>query len=715
MQRFRSTIPAAVLLAASLLALSCAPSGPSGSGAALPTPPVAKVVPHELTMHGDVRVDNYYWLKERDNPEVIAYLKAENAYLDAVMKHTEPLQKKLYDEIVGRIKKDDDSVPYKRDDYYYYVRYVEGGEYPVYCRKKGSLDAPEEVMLDGNALSQGHNFFSLRGVQVSSGQDIVAYGVDTVGRRFYTISFKNLTTGESLPDVVPDVTGNLAWANDNRTVFYAKQDPETLRSYRIYRHVLGTDPAKDELVYEEPDDTFSSYVFKTRSKRYVMIGSFQTLSSEFRYLDADDPAGEFRVFEPRQRDHEYSVDHFGDHFYIRTNHDAKNFRLMKTPVTATGMENWEEVIPHRDDVFLQGFELFRDYLVVSERQGGLGQIRIIPFGGGEEHYLDFGEPAYLAFPSDNYDFDTDVVRYRYSSLTTPWSTYDYNMKTREKTLLKQEEVVGGFNRGDYVTERLSAPARDGKEVPVSLVYRKGTPKDGSAPLLLYAYGSYGATIDPTFDSARLSLLDRGFTFAIAHIRGSQTLGRDWYEDGKLFHKKNTFTDYIDVAEYLVKEGYTQTDRLFAMGGSAGGLLMGAVVNMRGDLFKGVIAAVPWVDVVTTMLDPDIPLTTAEYDEWGDPNQKDYYEYMLSYSPYDNVEAKDYPNMLVSTGLVDSQVQYWEPAKWVAKLRAMKTDNNLLLLHTNMEAGHGGATGRFKRHQETALRFAFMLDLVGITE
>ncbi len=715
MQRRRFAIPAAALFAATLLSFACAPSAPSGSGAALPEPPVAKVLPHELDMHGDVRVDDYYWLKERENPEVIAYLEAENAYKEAVLKHTEPLQQKLYDEIVGRIKKDDDSVPYERDGYYYYVRYVEGGEYPIYCRKKGSLDAEEEVMLDGNAMSEGHDFFSLRGVEVSSGQDIVAYSIDTVGRRFYTTSFKNLTTGETLADVLVDVTGNLAWANDNRTVFYAKQDPETLRSHRIYRHVLGTDPAEDELVYEEGDETFRCFVFKTRSKKYLMIGSFQSLSSEYRYLEADDPTAELRVFLPRQRDHEHSVDHYAGHFYIRTNHEAKNFRLMKTPIAATGMESWEEVIAHRDDVFLQGFQLFRDYLVISQRQGGLGQIRILPFGGAEEHYLDFGEPAYLAFPSDNYDFDTDVLRYRYSSLTTPWSTFDYNMESREKTLLKQEEIVGGYDPEEYETERLAVAARDGKEVPVSVVYRSGTPRDGSAPLLLYAYGSYGNTIDPTFNSARLSLLERGFTYAIAHIRGSQTLGRQWYEDGKLFHKKNTFTDYIDVADYLVKEGYTQSDRLFAMGGSAGGLLMGAVTNMRGDLFRGVIAAVPWVDVVTTMLDPDIPLTTAEYDEWGDPNQLDYYEYMLSYSPYDNVEAKDYPNLLVTTGLADSQVQYWEPAKWVAKLRAQKTDDNWLLLHTNMGAGHGGATGRFKRHKETAMEYAFMLDLAGITE
>lgn len=632
-----------------------------------------------------------------------------------MLQHTEPLREKLYEEIVGRIKEDDDTVPYKRDDYYYYARYVEGGEYPLHCRKQGSLEGDEQIMLDGNEMAAGHEFFSLRGLDVSSGQDVLAYAVDTVGRRFYTVYFKNLATGELLPDTLADVTGNVAWANDNRTLFYGKQDPETLRSYRIYRHVLGTDPAADELVYEEADDTFNTFVFKTKSKKYVIIGSSHTLSDEYRYLDADEPTGEFRVFLPRQRDHEYSIDHFGDYFYIRTNHEAKNFRLMRTPVTATGMENWQEVIPHRDDVYLNGVELFRDYMVVSERQAGLLQLRVMPFGGGEEHYLDFGERAYVAFPSDNYDFDTHVLRYRYSSLTTPWSTFDYDLETRQKTLLKQDEVVGDFDPANYVTERLAAPARDGKQIPVSVVYRRGTAKDGSHPLLLYGYGSYGITIDPTFNSARLSLLDRGFVFAIAHVRGSQVMGREWYEDGKLFHKKNTFTDFIDVAEHLIAAGYTTKDRLFALGGSAGGLLMGAIYNMRPDLFHGVIAAVPFVDVVTTMLDPDIPLTTGEYDEWGDPNQKDYYDYILSYSPYDNVAAKDYTNLLVTTGLHDSQVQYWEPAKWVAKLRALKTDSNHVLLHTNMEAGHGGASGRFKRHRETALEYAFLLDLAGIKE
>ncbi len=700
-------------LAATLCLLAaCAPTAPPE--AALPEPPTAKVVPHELEKHGDVRVDNYYWLKEREDPEVVAYLEEENAYLDAVMKHTEPLQETLYEEIVSRIKKDDDSVPYRRDGYYYYTRVVEGGEYGLYCRKKGSLEADEEILLDANEMAEGHEFFSLRGPSISSGQDIVAYGTDTVGRRFYNVRFKNLATGETLPDVIPDVTGNLAWANDNRTIFYTKQDAETLRWHQIYRHTLGTDPSEDELVYQEDDDTYRTFVYKTRSKKYIMIGSAHTLAAEYRFLDANRPTGEFKIVQARQREHEYSLDHYGDHFYVRTNHEAKNFRLMKTPVTAPGMENWREVIPHRDDVYLNGIELFNEHMAVSERKEGLIQMRIMPLAGGEEHYLDFGEPAYLAFPSDNYEFDTDVVRYRYSSLTTPWSVLDYNMETKEKTLLKEDEVVGDFDSANYETERLWAPARDGQQIPVSVVYRKGTPKDGSHPLLLYAYGSYGATIDPTFNSARLSLLDRGFIYAIAHIRGSQVMGRAWYEDGKLFNKKNTFNDFVDAGDYLVEQGYTQPDRLFAQGGSAGGLLMGAVYNMRPDLFKGLVARVPFVDVITTMLDPDIPLTTSEYDEWGDPNDKDYYDYILTYSPYDNVEEKDYTNLLVTTGLHDSQVQYWEPAKWVAKLRAMKTDQSKVLLHTNLEAGHGGATGRFKRHRETAMVYAFMLDLAGIS-
>jgi len=679
------------------------------------TPPKAAVKPVKLEKHSDVREDNYFWLKERENPEVIAYLEAENAYTDTMMSHTEGFQEELFEEIKGRIKQTDLSVPYKRDDYYYYTRVVEGKEYPIYCRKKGSLDAAEEIMIDANALAEGHKFSSVGGVDISSGQDIVSFAQDTLGRRFYSLRFKNLSTGELLPDEISNVTGNVAWANDNKTVFYAKQDPVTLRSYQIYRHELGTHPSADKLVYEEKDVTFSCYVFKTKSKKYVMIASNQSLSNEFRYIDADTPTGSFTVLQPRERNHEYDVDHYEDNFYIRTNLNAKNFRLMKTPVTRTTKRNWVEVIPNRDDVFLQGFEIFKDNLVVVERKEGLIQMRIRPWSGAGEHYLDFGEPAYLAYVSTNYQFDTPLLRYGYTSLTTPNSVYDYNMTTKEKTLLKQEEVLGGFNREDYVTERVSAPARDGKMVPVSIVYKKGTTNDGKNPLLLYGYGSYGASRDATFSSARLSLLNRGFIYAIAHIRGGQELGRAWYDDGKLLNKKNTFTDFIDCAEYMIKLGYTGPEHVYAQGGSAGGLLIGAVINMRHDLFKGVIADVPWVDVVTTMLDESIPLTTSEYDEWGNPNDKKYYEYMLSHSPYDNVEAKGYPNILITTSLFDSQVQYFEPAKWTAKLRTMKTDNNTILLKTEMQAGHGGVSGRYKQYKDTAFKYAFLLDLEGRLE
>jgi oligopeptidase B len=678
-------------------------------------PPEAPVEPMQLEKHGHVRVDNYYWLRERDNPAVIDYLKAENEYTDTMVAHTEELQETLFQEIKGRIKQTDMSVPYKMDDYFYYTRFEDGKEYPFHCRKKGSLEGPEEVMLDVNEMGEGHEFYSVGRWAVSYEQDVLAYSVDTVGRRKYAIHFKDLTTGEALEDVIPDVTGNMAWANDNKTLFYSKQDPNTLRSYQIFRHVLGTPMEDDALVYEETDETFSCYVFKTKSKRYVMIGSWHTLRSEYRYLDADAPDGDFVVFLPREGKHEYELDHYGDHFYIRTNLDAKNFRLMRTAIEQTGKENWEEIIPHRDDVLFESFEIFKDYLVLEERKDGLVQLRIRPWSGEGEHYLDFGEPAYMVYTKDNYDFDTPVVRYLYTSMTTPRSVYDYNMVTREKTLKKQEEVLGGFDSANYQTERLWATASDGTKVPISLVYRKVMKKDGTNPLLLYGYGSYGYSMDATFGASRVSLLDRGFIYAIAHIRGGEELGRQWYEDGKLLKKNNTFTDFIACAEHLIREKYTSPEKLFAMGESAGGLLMGAVFNMRPDLFKGVIAGVPFVDVVTTMLDESIPLTTSEYDEWGNPNEKEYYDYMLSYSPYDNVEAKKYTGLLVYTSLHDSQVQYWEPAKWVAKLRAMKTDDCPLLLRTKMEAGHGGVSGRYKQYREIAFLYAFMLDLAGIEE
>ncbi len=678
-------------------------------------PPMAAVVPTNLEMHGDVRVDDYYWLRERENPDVIAYLEAENEYVEAVMAHTQPLQDALFDEIVARIKEDDASVPSMRDGYWYYSRFVEGGEYPIYCRKEGTLDADEQITIDGNVEAEGHEFFSLRGLTVSPDTHTLAYATDTVGRRKYTLRFRDLTTGEDLADEIPEITGNHVWAGDSKTLFYVRQDPETLRSDRLYKHVLGTNPDQDELVYEETDEEFGIGVFKTRSRRFIIIGSNQTLSSEYRFLEADNPDGEFTVFLPREADHEYSLDHHGDRFLIHTNWQAKNFRLMEAPIGATSKDDWHDVLPHRDDVYLQSVDAFDDYLVAVERRNGLRQMRIRPWDGSEEHYLDFGEPTYTAYVADNPEAGTQVLRYGYSSLTTPWSIYDYDMKTREKTLMKQDEVVGGFDPADYTTERLWAPATDGTLIPISIVYRNDFVKDGSQPLLEYGYGSYGASMDASFNSSRLSLLDRGFAYAIAHIRGGQEMGRQWYEDGKLMKKINTFTDFVDCGRFLVAEGYTSPEHLYARGGSAGGLLMGAVTNLAPDLYNGIISHVAFVDVVTTMLDADIPLTTSEYDEWGNPNEKEAYDYMLSYSPYDQLKAMDYPHMLLTTGLHDSQVQYWEPAKYVAKVRSLKTDNNRLLIKINMEAGHGGATGRFKRHRETATDIAFMLDLESISE
>ncbi len=679
------------------------------------SPPIAKVVPHELENLGDVRVDNYYWLKDRENPEVIAYLNAENDYTASVMADAKPLKETLFAEMKARIKEDDESVPYRENGYFYYNRFEEGNEYAIYCRKQGSLDAKEEVMLDGNLLAKGHDYFAVRGREVSSGNDIIAYAVDTTGRRVYTIHFRNLKTGEEYSDKLTSATGNMAWANDNKTLFYTTMNPETLRWDKIYRHTLGDDPAKDEMVFEEKDDTFNCGVGKTKSQKYIFIESSQTLSSEMRFLDADNPKGKFKMFLARERDHEYSIEHFGNYFYIRTNWDAKNFRLMRTETSKTSKNNWTEVIGNRGDVLLEGFEIFKKYLVVEERKEGLVQLRVRNWKSGAESYIDFGESAYFAFTTSNHEFNTVELRYGYMSMTTPNTTIDYHMDTKEKTILKEEEVLGGFDKNNYATERIFATARDGARVPISVVYRKGLVKNGSNPLLLYAYGSYGLSMDAYFSSTRISLLDRGFVFAIAHVRGGQEMGRYWYEDGKLLKKKNTFTDFIDCAEFMIAEKYTQKEKLFAMGGSAGGLLMGAIVNMRPDLFKGVVASVPFVDVITTMLDPDIPLTTGEYDEWGNPNEKKYYDYILSYSPYDNVTAQDYPNMLVTTGLHDSQVQYWEPAKWVAKLRTLNTSSNRLLLKTNMEAGHGGASGRFKRLEETAFDYAFILDVLGHKE
>ncbi len=672
-------------------------------------PPSARIIPQELSVHGDVRTDNYYWLRDREDPEVTAYLEAENEYAEQVMAHTEDLQETLFEEIKGRIKPNDESVPVLLNGYLYYTRFEEGQEYPVYCRKKGSLEEEEEVILDVNELAGDHEFFSVTGVIASPDNELLAYSVDTVGRRKYELHFKNLVTGEQLGTVIEDVTGRAVWANDNNTVFYTRRDPDTLRAFQVYRQPLD---GEAELVFQEDDVIFSCGVGKSKSRDYIMISSHHTLSNEYRYLDADDPGGEFRVVQPRERGLEYQADQLGDYFYILTNLEAQNFRLMRAPVNAPGKENWEEVIPNRDDVLLQGFELFKDYLVVSERGNALTRVRVIPWDGDGEHYVEFPEEVCDAGISwSNPEFDTGLVRLNYSSLVTPPTVYDYDMSSREKILRKQDEVPG-YNREAYSTQRLWAPADDGKKVPVSLVYKTDElRKDGFNPCLLYAYGSYGSSTDPGFRSSVFSLLDRGFVFAIAHIRGGQEMGRQWYEDGKLLKKMNTFTDFNDAAHYLIDEQFTSPDRLFAMGGSAGGLLMGAVINLEPQLYRGVVAHVPFVDVVTTMLDADIPLTTFEWDEWGDPREEEYYRYMLSYSPYDQVEEKEYPNLLVTTSLHDSQVQYWEPAKWVARLRAMKTDDNRLLLKTNLEGGHGGTTGRYKRLRDTAYDYAFMLDLL----
>jgi oligopeptidase B len=701
---YQSTLKTGLILAFLLFSGACQKSTDV-------KPPIAKKIPKDLTIHGDTRIDNYYWMNQRDNPDVINYLKAENAYTEAKLKHTEPLQEKLFNEITGRIKQNDETVPYYKNGYYYYTRYEEGKEYPVYCRKKGGLDADEEIMLNVNEMAVGFNYFQVAGVEVSPDNQMVSFGIDTVGRRKYSIQFKNLVQGNIIDDGIENTTGSAAWANDNRTVFYTTKD-STLRPYKVMKHVLSKPASEDKEIYHESDNTFDTFIYRTKSDKYLMIASFQTLSTEYRFLDANNPDGKFKIIQPRERDLEYYVDHYKNDFYIRTNYHAKNFKLVKTPVNKTDKKYWKDVIAHRDSVLLEEIELFKNFLVVRERIKGLTELRVFKWSDMSDYYLEFQDPTYVANISTNPEFDTDVLRYSYSSLTTPTSIYDLNMVTKEKTLMKQDEVVGDFNPANYKSERLWATAEDGTKVPISLVYRRDMKTD-NMPCLLYGYGSYGYSMNPYFSSTRLSLLDRGFIYAIAHIRGGEEMGRDWYENGKLFYKKNTFTDFIDCADYLIAEKYTSPQKLFAMGGSAGGLLIGAVVNMKPQIFKGVIAAVPFVDVVTTMLDESIPLTTGEYDEWGNPNEQKYYEYMKSYSPYDQVKAQEYPAMLVTTGLHDSQVQYWEPAKWVAKLRAMKTDNHLLLLKTDMESGHSGTTGRFKRYRVTALEYAFILDQLGI--
>ena len=681
------------------------------------TPTTVAKKPKELEKFGDVRIDNHYWLNQRENPEVIKYLEDENNYYEQITAHTDQLKDTLFKEMKSRIKEDDSSVPYKSNNYFYITKYVKGGQYPVYSRKKENLKAKEEIIFDVNKMAENYDYFALNNFSISPNNELATFGTDTISRRQYTIQIKNLKTGKIYPEKIENTTGSATWANDNKTIFYTKKDPKTLRSYAIMKHILGTPVSEDIEVYNEKDATFDTFVYKTKSKKYLVIGSNSTLTTEYRILDANNPNGEFKVFQPRKRGLEYHIAHFKDKFYIITNKDgAKNFKIMKTPEDKTTIENWTDEIKHRKDTFIEDFSIFKDYLVLEERHNGLGKIRIKKWDKSQDYYLPFNEETYSASVHNNPEFDTEILRYSYESFTTPSSVIDFNMKTKEKEIKKEQEVLGGkFDKNNYKSERIWAEARDGKKIPVSIVYHKDTKPSKETPLLLYGYGSYGYTLEDRFSTTRLSLLDRGFIYAVAHVRGSQYLGRDWYEDGKLLKKKNTFYDFIDAGKYLVKKQYTSPKHLYAEGGSAGGLLMGAIVNMEGDLFNGVIAAVPFVDVLTTMLDDSIPLTTGEYDEWGNPNIKEYYDYMKSYSPYDNVQAKNYPNMLVTTGLHDSQVQYFEPAKWVAKLRELKKDNKILLLHTDMKVGHGGASGRFNALKDIAKDYSFILDLEGVSK
>ncbi len=682
--------------------------------------PVAEKKNHERVIHGDTVQDDYYWMndyfkKGPDSSKVLQYLDAENAFTAAMMKDTEGLQERLFEEMKARVKEKDESVPYLKNGYYYYTRTDEGKQYYKFCRKKGSLDNKEEILLDIDALADGHPYYAATGFSVSPDNKLLAFGVDTVSRREYTIYVKNLETGVLLADRIDRTEGEATWANDNKTLFYTSKNAVTLLSEKIKRHLLGTSSKSDPVVYDEKDNTNYIGVEKSKNGRYIMIYSGGTLSSEVFILNADTPDAAFKSFQPRRKDVLYSVTALADRFLILTNDGAKNFKVVECPLGRTTKEHWKDVIPHRSDVLVAGLDEFKDFVVVSERKNGLTQMAVRSLKDHSQHYLNFGEAAYTVYPSVNEEYDSQVVRYGYTSLVTPSSTFDYDMQTKEKTLKKQQEVLGGYNAEDYVTERQFATAADGTKIPVSLVYKKGFEKNGKAPLLLYAYGSYGMSMDPTFSSARLSLLDRGFVFAIAHIRGGEEMGREWYEDGKMMHKKNTFTDFVDCAQFLIQERFTSSSHLYAQGGSAGGLLMGAIINLSPSLWNGVIAQVPFVDVVNTMLDESIPLTTNEYDEWGNPNEKPAYDYMKSYSPYENIEAKEYPNLLVTTGLHDSQVQYFEPAKWVAKLRATKKGNNVILLKTDMDYGHGGASGRFDYLKDVALNYAFLFKLEGISD
>lgn len=679
--------------------------------------PIATKKTHQLEKHGDIRIDDYYWMNERENPEVIAYLEAENDYYQKSTAHTQKFQEDLFEEMKARIKEDDSSVPYLYNGYYYITRFEKNKDYPIYTRKKGSLGADEEILFDCNEMAKGNAYFNLRGINISDDNKWAAFAIDTVSRREYVIQIKDLVSGEILPDKIEKTTGTSTWAADNKTLFYSRQDTETLRPEKIYRHIKGTDAQSDQMIYHEKDETFRTFVYRSKSKKYIIIGSGSTMTNEYQILKSDNPEGDFKIFQTRERGLEYSISHFGDSFYMVTNKDgATNFKLMKTHEEQTSKENWQEVIPHRKDVLLEGIDIFKNFLVISERSNGLTQINIHPWNAPENsYYLPFPNETYTAFTTTNVDFDTNQLRFAFQSMATPASVMEINMDTKTQIVLKEQEVLGDFNKDNYEEVRLWATAQDGTKIPISVVYRKGIEKNGKNPLLLYAYGSYGASMDPYFSSTRLSLLDRGFVYAIAHIRGGEELGRKWYENGKLLKKKNTFTDFIDCSRFLIEEKYTSPEHLYAEGGSAGGLLMGAVINIAPELYNGVIAQVPFVDVVTTMLDDSIPLTTGEYDEWGNPNEKTYYDYIKSYSPYDNVMTQDYPNLYISTGFHDSQVQYWEPAKWIAKIRALRTNNNQLFLDTNMDAGHGGASGRFESLKELAKEFAFLFDLEAIKE
>lgn len=674
--------------------------------------PKAKKIEKVLEIHGDRRIDPYFWLNERENPEVLKYLEEENAYCDEMMKDTEDFQQLLFDEMKARYKEDDESLPYFFNEYWYLVRYEKGKEYPIFSRKFQTLENEEEILVDVNILAEGEKFFEVGSVAVSPDNKLISYSTDNLGRRIYTINFKNLETGEVFQDQIFNTTGKVVWANDNQHVFYIRKD-ESLRAFQVFRHQLGTNSEDDVLIFHEKDETFDVNVFKTKSLEYIFIASSSTISDEMRFIPAENVFADWTVIQPRIEDLEYSVEHYQDEFYIITNaDDATNFKIVKTKVSQPGIENWVEVIPHRKETLLEGFEIFNDYLVLEERTEGLLHIKIIDNHSGNSHYLQFSDPTYTAYIGLNLEFNTQKLRFGYTSLTKPNSTLEYDMEARTTKILKEQEVLGGkFFAENYISERIWAPSRDGKNsIPISLVYHKNTTKSADTPLLLYGYGSYGHTVDASFSNVRLSILDRGFIYAIAHIRGGEYLGREWYEGGKMLAKKNTFFDFIDAGKHLISENYTSAKHLYAMGGSAGGLLMGAVMNYEPELFNGIVAQVPFVDVVTTMLDETIPLTTGEFDEWGNPKNKKYYDYMKSYSPYDNVEAKNYPNILITTGLHDSQVQYWEPAKWTAKLRELKTDSNILVFKTDMSAGHGGASGRFESLKEDALEYAFLLKL-----